>query len=100
MLMCTILTFAMCADPNVSGAIVLGDVTVPIVWSRQRLGSCLGLGAPSTGDGAGLTRLETEWRSQRIRDDGPGFTGTLVVRIASVRIELSAYSWDHMSAAG
>jgi hypothetical protein len=100
MLLCTVLTFAMCADPGVAGAIAVGDLTVPIVWSRAAVKSCMDLGAESTQDGAGLTRLETGWQSSQTRESIDGFTGHLVVRILDARIELTAYTWDRMTAAG
>ena len=101
MLLCTVLTFAMCADPGVDGAITVGDLTVPIVWSRAAVSSCVDLGAQSTQDGAGETRLETAWQTSQTRERGEdGYTGHLVVRVADARIELTAYTWDHMTPAG
>jgi hypothetical protein len=100
MLLCTVLTFAMCADPSVDGAITLGDLTVPIVWSHAPVSSCLDLGAQSTQDGAGLTRLETGWESSQTRESSDGYTGHLVLRVVDARIELTSYSWDHMTPAG
>lgn len=96
MLTCTILAFAMCADPHVAGAIALGDLTVPIVWTRVETRSCMDLGASSSEDGAGYLRFETAWTSQQNKADAGGFSGRLVVRIDNARIELSAFSWNGM----
>jgi len=100
MLLCTVLTFAMCADPSVDGAITVGDLTVPIVWSHAAVSSCADLGAQSTQDGAGLTRLETGWQSSQGRESSDGFTGRLVVRVLDARIELTSYTWERMTPAG
>jgi hypothetical protein len=99
MLLCTLLTFAMCADPNISGAVTVGDLTVPIVWSRVRLRSCLDVGQGSTTDGSGFTRLETAWSSQEAPETSTGYAGRVTVRINFARIEMSAFYWDHMTAA-
>jgi hypothetical protein len=99
MLVCTVLTFAMCADPNVSAAIAFGDLTVPIVWSHVETHSCADVGTQSTEDGAGLTRFETAWSSQQTRAGSGGYSGRLVIRIDDARIMLTAYSWDHMKPA-
>jgi hypothetical protein len=96
---CTLLTFALCADPNVSGAVLVGDLTVPIVWSRTELRSCLGIGLQSAGE-AGLTRIESAWRSEQTDDSGGnGYSGRLLVQLQNVRIEMTAFSWDHETAA-
>ena len=100
MLLCTLLTFALCADPNVAGAVTVGDLTVPIVWKRVRLRSCLDVGGGSTTDGSGFTRLETGWSSQEAPETSTGYAGRVTVRINDARIEMSAFSWDHMTAAG
>jgi hypothetical protein len=99
MLMCTVLSFAMCADPSVSAAIILGDLTVPIVWSRVETRSCTDVGGESATDGAGLTHFETAWESQQTRESSTGYSGHIVVRVDDARIELTAYSWDGMSRA-
>jgi hypothetical protein len=99
MLLCTILTFAMCADPNVAGAISFDDVTVPIVWSHVHTRSCLDVGQQASGAEAGLTRLETAWTSRQSPTDGSTYSGRLVVRLEDARIELTAFSWDNMSRA-
>jgi hypothetical protein len=100
MLLCTVLTFAMCGDPSVESAFTLGDLTVPIVWSHATVNSCLDLGAQSPQDGAGLTRLETGWQSAQTRESSEGYSGHLVVRVLDARIELRSYAWDHMTPAG
>jgi hypothetical protein len=100
MLLCTVLTFAMCADPRVDGVITVGDLAVPIVWSHATVRSCMDLGAQATQDGAGLTRLETGWQSSQTRELSDGFAGHLVVRVLEARIELTAYSWNRMTPAG
>jgi hypothetical protein len=99
MLMCTVLTFAMCADPSVSAAIALGDLTVPIVWSHVVTRSCADIGGQSTTDGAGLAHFESAWESQQTRESSTGYSGHIVVRIDDARIELTAYAWDRMSQA-
>jgi hypothetical protein len=99
MVLCTLLTFALCADPNVAGAVTVGDLTVPIVWSRVRLRSCLDVGGGSTADGSGFTRLETGWASQEAPETITGYPGRVTVRINYARIEMSAFFWPHMSAA-
>jgi hypothetical protein len=96
MLTCTILTFAMCADPNVSAAITFGDLTVPIVWSRVATRSCMDVGGHPNEDGAGFLRFETAWDSQQNQTDA-GYSGRIVVRISNARIELNAFSWQRMS---
>jgi hypothetical protein len=58
------------------------------------------LGAQSTQDGAGLTRLETGWQSSQTRESSEGYAGHLIVRVLDARIELTSYSWDRMTAAG
>jgi hypothetical protein len=100
MLLCTLLTFAMCADPSVESAMTVGGLTVPIVWSHAAVSSCTDLGAQSTQDGAGQTRLETGWESSQTRESSDGYTGHLVVRVLDARIELTAYSWNRMTPAG
>jgi hypothetical protein len=99
MLMCTLLTFAMCADPSVAGAVTVGDLTVPIVWTRARIGSCLDVGLGASADGSGFTRMETGWSSQEAAETATGYTGRITVRISYARIEMTAFYWDHMSAA-
>lgn len=99
MLMCTVLSFAMCADPNVSAAMVFGDLTVPVVWSRIAIRSCGNIGQDSTTDGAGLTVLETAWKSQESKADGSGYAGRLIVRIDDARIDMTAFSWERMTPA-
>jgi len=89
----------MCADPSVSAAIALGDLTVPIVWSHVVTRSCMDIGGESTTDGAGLTHFETAWESQQTRESSTGYSGHIVVRIEDARIELRAYSWDRMTSA-
>ena len=100
MLMCTVLTFAMCADPNVAGAVSIGDLTVPIVWSRVQTASCVDVGRQSAGSEAGLTRFETAWSSQAATADGSGtYSGRGVVHLDSAEIDMSAFSWPHPSRA-
>ena len=79
---------------------MLGDLTVPIVWSHAAVKSCMDLGGQSTQDGAGLTRLQTGWQSSQTSESSDGYTGRLVVRVLDARIELTSYSWDRMTAAG
>lgn len=98
MIACTLLTFALCADPNVSGVVAVGDLSVPIVWSHAGLRSCLGVGLRAAGEG-GLTRIETAWRSEQTAAGGEAYTGRLLLRLQNVRIEMTAYSWDHETAA-
>lgn len=98
MIACTLLTFALCADPNVSGEVTLGDLTVPIVWSHTALRSCLSIGSQVTVEG-GSTRIETAWRSQQTDAGGDGYSGRLLVRLQNVRIDMTAYSWDRETAA-
>jgi hypothetical protein len=97
MLLCTILTFAMCADPKVAGAISFDGLTVPIVWTRVELPECADAGR-EPGE-AGFTRFETAWSVQQEMTSGKTYTGRLVVRIKQARIELDAYSWKDMSPA-
>ena len=99
MLLCTVLTFAMCANPGVTSAMTFGDLTVPIVWSQMRVHSCLDVGEESSGDGAGLTRLESSWSTQQSPMNDAPYAGRVTMRIENARIEMTAYSWDHMSAA-
>lgn len=98
MITCTLLTFALCADPNVSGAVLVGDLTVPIVWSRSQLRSCIGVGIQATGE-AGSTRIETAWRSEQTGDGSDGYTGRLSIRLQNVSIAMTAFAWDHETAA-
>jgi hypothetical protein len=97
MLLCTILTFALCANPDVAGAITFGDLTVPIVWTRVELPSCTDVGR--TTEEAGFTRFETAWSVQQAKTNGSTYSGRLVVHIRQARIELNAYAWEKMSAA-
>ena len=90
MLACTILTFALCADPRVSGAIAFGGLSVPIVWSHANVPSCAAFGMQATGE-AGLAQIETSWRT-----DG---SGRLVAALSSAQIDMTAYSWNKMTAA-
>jgi hypothetical protein len=99
MVLCTLLTFALCADPNVAGAVSVGDLTVPIVWTRVRIRSCLDVGQGSSADGSGFTRVETGWSSQEAPETSTGYTGHVAVRINNVRIEMTSFYWDHMAAA-
>jgi len=96
-LSCTLLTFALCADPQVPGTIALGDLTVPIVWSRVQTRGCTDVGAQSTVDGAGYARFETTWLTHLDLDNSSDYTGRLIVRINNVRIELKAFAWDGMT---
>jgi methylglyoxal synthase len=97
-LACTILTFALCADPRVSGAITLGNLSVPIVWSHANVPSCAAIGLQATGE-AGLTQIETSWRTEQSRMDGATMGSRLVAGIASAQIDMTAYTWKPMSAA-
>ena len=98
--MCTLLTFALCANPAVPAEIKLGDLTVPIVWTHVVQRSCTDVGQASTSDGAGLTRLETAWTSRQLSGGGGGgYAGRIVAHLNGARIELTAYSWEHMSRA-
>ena len=97
MLLCTILTFAMCADPNVAGAISFDDLTVPIVWTRVELPACTDVGRPT--QEAGFTRFETAWSVQEAKTSGNTYSGRLVVHIERARIELDTYAWQKMSPA-
>jgi hypothetical protein len=97
MLLCTILTFALCADPNVPGAISFGDLTVPIVWTHVQLPSCTDIGR--TTEEAGFTRFETAWSVQQAKTNGNTYSGRLVVHINQARIELNASAWEKMSPA-
>jgi hypothetical protein len=98
MLMCTILTFAMCANPSVAGAFAFGDLTVPIVWTRVQLHSCSEVG--QTTAEAGLTHIETAWSAQQLATNDGTYTGRLVVHLERAHIDLSTYSWDKISPAG
>lgn len=90
MLLCTLLTFAMCADPSVQASIAFDDMTVPIVWTRRDTRSCMDLGRQPIGiGGPGDARMEF------------AFGGTVrraTVTIADARIELTAYRWPRMNA--
>lgn len=98
MLMCTVATFAACADPGESAAMAFGSLTVPIVWSRNAVRGCGDIGAGSTSDGGGLTYLETSWMSQETRTPD-GYAGRIIVRISAARIDLTAFSWRRMTRA-
>jgi hypothetical protein len=97
MLLCTILTFAMCADPNVAGAISFDGLTVPIVWTRVELRECSDAGRST--EEAGFTRFESAWSVQQIKTNDNTYAGRLVLRINQARIELDTYSWKNMSPA-
>jgi hypothetical protein len=92
MLICTLLTFAMCADPSVQAAIVVGDITAPIVWSRRDTRSCMELGRqPIGGPGDALIELSS---------GGPNVSGRRAgVSISNARIEMTAYRWPKMNPA-
>ena len=97
MIACTLLTLALCADPNSSGTVTIEDLSVPVVWSHENLRSCLDVSLRTTGEG-GLTHIEAAWRSEQTAGDDPGFRGRLVVRLADVRIAMTAFSWDRETA--
>jgi hypothetical protein len=98
-LTCTILTFALCADPRVAGAVAFGGLTVPIVWTHVEKRSCMDVGSLPGQEGAGFLRFETAWASQQNKADAAGYSGRLVFRIDNARIEMGAFSWNHMSRA-
>jgi Bacterial protein of unknown function (DUF922) len=97
MLLCTILTFAMCADPNVAGAISFDGLTVPVVWTRVELPECTDVGRST--EEAGFTRFETGWSVQQAKTNGNTYSGRLIVHINQARIELNAYAWEKMGQA-
>jgi hypothetical protein len=99
MLLCTILTFAMCADPNVAGEMAFGDLTVPIVWSRAEMRSCMDVGQQSAGSEPGLTHIESGWTVPEATMDEGSYSGRLVVHLDQARIEMQAYSWERMTPA-
>ena len=96
MLACTILTFAMCADPKVAGAIAFGDLTVPIVWSHVAVASCADIGRQITAE-SGLTTIETSWHTVETQVTRSIVSGHLVAKLAAAHIDMTAVSWDHMS---
>jgi len=87
MMICTLLTFALCADPTIRASIAFDDLTVPIVWTQRNVRSCMDLGRQPAGQ-PGDARMEFGYSTVR-----PS------VRITDARIELSAYRWPRMSAA-
>jgi hypothetical protein len=98
MLACTILTFALCADPQVDGAIAFGDVTVPIVWSHVAVGSCAEIGMQTSGE-SGLATVETMWHTVQTEQTAGLVSGHIVAKLSAAHIDMTAFSWDHMSAA-
>ncbi len=86
MLLCTLLTFAMCADPNVSAAVAIGNLTVPIVWTRAETHSCMDLGRQAIG-GPGDARMEFLLPQHD------------TIRVTGARIEMTAYHWPKISKA-
>jgi len=84
MLVCTLLTFAMCADPNLSASVTIGDLAVPIVWTRRQTRSCMDLGGEGVG-GPGDARM------------GFAFAPHAPIRVIDARIELTVYSWKGMT---
>jgi hypothetical protein len=97
-LTCTVLTFALCADPSVASAMTFGDLTVPIVWTRVATRSCMDFGAGASGEGGGYTQLETMWSTHETRTTGI-YSGRLVVRLQNVSISMTAFVWPHMTKA-
>lgn len=97
MLSCTILTFALCADPTVASAISFDHLTVPIVWTRVQVPACPAVGQ-TTGE-AGFTSFESAWSVQQAKPNGNTYSVRLVVRINRAHIELDAYAWENMSPA-
>ncbi len=87
MLICTLLTFALCADPRVQGAIAVGELTVPIVWNRVEVRSCMALGNEPMGR-PGDAELGFSYSRK------PGD-----VQISTARINLAAYYWPKLSPA-
>ena len=85
MLICTLLTFELCADPDVPAAIAFGDMTVPIVWTREATASCMDLGRRASG-GPGDAHMEFAM-------------GRADIRITGARIQMTAYRWHKMTAA-
>lgn len=98
MLTCTILTFALCADPRAKGAIAFGDVTAPIVWSQIAVRSCADIGFATNGE-SGLTTLETSWHTQETELRADVVSGHVVAKLAAAHIDMTAFSWPHMSQA-
>jgi hypothetical protein len=98
MLTCTILTFALCADPGVKGTIAFGDVTVPIVWSQVAVRSCADIGFQANGE-SGLTTIETSWHTQETQMRADIVSGHVVAKLAAAHINMTAFSWPHMSQA-
>ena len=98
MLACTILTFARCADPKVDGAIAFGDVSVPIVWSHVAVGSCVDIGLQTDGE-SGLATIETSWHTVETQQTSSIVSGHVVAKLAGAHINLTAFSWNHMSPA-
>ena len=94
MLLCTLLTFALCADPKIPAALAFDDLTVPIVWSPLPVRSCMGLGAtPSPADAL----IETAVSITGGGSESGNVSGRVVFKLASAKIEMSMFSWPRMS---
>jgi hypothetical protein len=98
MLACTILTFALCADPKVDGTLAFGDLTVPIVWSHATVGSCVDIGRQTSGE-SGLATIETTWHTVETQQTASVVSGHIVAKLSAAHINMTAFSWEHMSAA-
>ena len=84
-LLCTVLTFALCANPSVGAALAFDDLTVPIVWTRLDMPSCMGLGATAT---AADAQLETEVSIEGGAALAGTHTGRVVLRLSSAKIDV------------
>jgi hypothetical protein len=85
MLMCTLLTWALCADPAVPAAISFGDLTAPIVWRHVQTRTCMEIGTQPSGR-SGDAAMEFSYSNRR-----PD------ISIGVVRINLAAYRWPNMT---
>jgi hypothetical protein len=95
-IVCTLLTFAACADPRVQAAIAFGQMTVPIVWTYADTQTCMGLGTTVPPADA---QLETEIPMNGSAVAGGTYSGRIVLKLRSAKIELTAFTWPKMSAA-
>jgi len=92
---CTLLTFALCADPKVPAALTFGDLTVPIVWSSAAMRSCMDLGATRTPADAQLETVMSIAGGDRASEN---YAGRVVLKLQSAKIEMTAFTWPKMSA--
>jgi hypothetical protein len=95
LLLCTLVTFALCADPKMPAAISFDTLTVPIAWTSLPMRTCMGLNATSKPADAEIQTAVSV--AGGYSDAGP-YSGRVTLTVAGAKIELSMFSWPRMTA--